>query len=674
MVELNREQAEAELADLRQRIEHHNHRYYVLDDPEISDAEYDRLMRRLIGIEQAFPDLVTVDSPSQRVGAEPLDAFGEAPHGVPMLSLDNAFDETELREFDRRCRERLALETVSYVAEPKLDGLSLNLRYENGVLVRGATRGDGRMGEDITANVRTIRSIPLRLHTADPPGMVEIRGEAVIRRRDFDTLNERRLERGERPFANPRNAAAGSLRQLDPRLAAQRPLTFFTFGVGETEGLSEESHWGVLRHLDEWGFRVNDLIQRVAGVEACLAYYQMLLERRDSLDYEIDGVVFKVDDLAQRRVRGFTARAPRWAVACKLPAREATTRVRRIEPSVGRTGVITPVAHLEPVQVGGVTVTHATLHNEDEVRRKDVREGDTVMVRRAGDVIPEVVSVVTERRQGDPPVWNMPQSCPVCGSEVLRLEGEAAHRCMGGLFCPAQRMGAIIHFASRRAMDIDGLGDKLVEQLVSKGLVKTVVDLYRLSRDDLVGLERMAEKSADNLLRALEVSKSTTLPRFLFALGISQVGEVTAQSLAQHFGDLDPIMQAGESDLVAVPDVGPVVAQSIAHFFSQPHNLEVIQGLREVGVRWEVVAGTLDDAPLTGRTFVLTGALESLTRDEAKERIEALGGRVTSSVSKKTDYVVAGADPGSKLDKAESLGVAVLDEVGFQRLLEESRS
>ncbi|MBA1148932.1 NAD-dependent DNA ligase LigA [Ectothiorhodospiraceae bacterium WFHF3C12] len=671
MTEMNREEAQSELADLRQRIEYHNHRYYVLDDPEVSDADYDRLMRRLMEIEAQFPDLVTVDSPSQRVGAEPLEAFGEAPHGIPMLSLDNAFNADELREFDRRCRERLDAEVVDYVAEPKLDGLSLNLRYEAGKLVTGATRGDGRVGEDITANVRTIRSIPLRLHTDDPPAMVEVRGEAVIRRTDFDSLNARRLDAGERPFANPRNAAAGSLRQLDPRLAAQRPLTFFTFGVGDADGLDAADHWSVLEQLRRWGFRVNELVKRVRGVQACLDYYEQLVEQRDALDYEIDGVVFKVNGLDQRRALGFTARAPRWAIAHKLPAREATTTVARIEPSVGRTGVITPVANLEPVQVGGVTVTHATLHNEDEVHRKDVREGDTVMVRRAGDVIPEVVSVVTEKRSGDPPQWRMPEACPVCGSEVLRLDEEAAHRCMGGLYCPAQRIGAIIHFASRRAMDIEGLGDKLVEQLVNEGLVKTVVDLYRLRKDDLVELERMAEKSADNLLRALEASKSTTLPRFLYALGISQVGEVTAQALARHFGDFDPLMEADEETLIEVPDIGPVVAQSIAHFFAEPHNQEVIDGLRRAGVQWEAVAGARKDAPLAGRTFVLTGSLEEMTREEAKERLQALGGKVTGSVSKKTDYVIAGADPGSKLDKAERLGLTVLDEAGFRRLLDE---
>jgi len=665
----SREQAQRELSGLRCQIEYHNHRYYVLDDPEISDADYDRLMRRLLELESAYPDLVTPDSPSQRVGAEPLEAFGEARHELPMLSLDNAFSDDELAEFDRRCRERLDAERVHYVAEPKLDGLSLNLRYKDGVLVRGATRGDGTVGEDITANVRTIRSIPLRLNARRSPGLVEVRGEVVIRLRDFEALNARRADAGERPFANPRNAAAGSLRQLDPKLAAQRPLTFFTYGTGASDGDLADSHWEILDLLSDWGFRVNGLVRRVTGMAACRDYYHELLESRDGLDYEIDGVVFKVDDLRQRESLGFTARAPRWAVAYKLPSREATTVVRSIEPSVGRTGVITPVANLAPVQVGGVTVTHATLHNEDEVRRKDVRAGDTVMVRRAGDVIPEIVSVVTEKRPRGARAWRMPTRCPVCDSEVMRLEGEAAHRCIGGLYCPAQRMGSIIHFASRRAMDIDGLGEKLVEQLVQTGLVNTVVDLFQLGRESLVELERMGEKSADNLLRSLDKAKSTSLARFLYALGISQVGEVTAQTLARHFGDLDPLMNADEETLVEVPDVGPVVARSIAHFFAQPHNREVIEDLRKAGVSWQPVEGATVDAVLAGRTFVLTGTLESMTRDEAKTRIEALGGKVTGSVSGKTDYVVVGEDPGSKRDKAESLGVKLLEERAFLELL-----
>lgn len=659
----------ARAAELRERIEYHNHRYYVLDDPVVSDADYDALLRELQALEAEHPELVTPDSPTQRVGSAPLEAFGESPHEQPMLSLGNAFSEEELAEFDRRVREGLGVEMVGYVGEPKLDGLSVNLRYEHGRLTRAGTRGDGRVGEDITANIRTIRSVPLRLLTDRPPELVEVRGEVVIRRTDFERLNAERVKRAERPFANPRNAAAGSLRQLDPRITARRPLTLFTFGTGYCSESLAATHSGVLDCLRAWGLRVNDRVEAVSGLEGCLDYHRRLAADRDRLDYEVDGAVFKVDDLAAREELGFTARAPRWAVAHKLPAREATTVVERILPSVGRTGVITPVAALEPVQVGGVTVSRATLHNLDEVRRKDVRAGDTVMVRRAGDVIPEVVSVVTENRPEGAAEWQMPAACPACGSEVVRLDEEAAHRCMGGLYCPAQRMGAILHFVSRRAMDIDGLGEKLVRQLVDTERVRTVVDLYHLTRSDLLGLERMGEKSAANLLAALERSKRTTLPRLVYALGISQVGEVTARVLAEHFGDLDPLMQADEPALTEVPDVGPVVAQSVARFFDQPHNREVIEGLRAAGVSWEPLAGGSGAGPLSGRTFVLTGSLEGYTRDEVRARIEALGGRVTASVSKKTDYVVAGADPGSKRDKAERLGVAILDEGGLRELI-----
>ncbi|WP_440996852.1 NAD-dependent DNA ligase LigA [Arhodomonas sp. SL1] len=658
-------------AELRETIAYHNHRYYVLDAPEISDAEYDALLRELQALEHAHPDLVTPDSPTQRVGAPPLEAFEEARHELPMLSLGNVFSEAELLEFDRRVRERAGA-AVAYVCEPKLDGLSVNLRYEDGVLVGAATRGDGRVGEDITVNVRTIRSVPLRLDSEEAPSLVEVRGEVVIRKSDFERLNARREREGERPFANPRNAAAGSLRQLDSRITARRPLTFFTFGVGACTATLAETHSGVLERLGDWGFRVNEHVQRVEDIDGCLAYYRWLLERRDELDYEIDGVVYKVDDLAVRERLGFTARAPRWAAAHKLPAREATTVVEDILPSVGRTGVITPVADLEPVEVGGVTVSRATLHNLDEVRRKDVRIGDTVMVRRAGDVIPEITAVVTERRPEGAEPWEMPGQCPVCGSEVIRLDDEAAHRCVGGLYCPAQRMGALLHFVSRRAMDIDGLGEKLVTQLVEREMVRTAADLYHLDARRLSGLERMGEKSAANLIAAIDASRETTLARFLYALGISHVGEVTAQTLAEHFGSLEAIMAADQEALEAVPDVGPVVAQSVAHFFAQPHNREVIEALREAGVHWpEPKTAPADEAPLAGKTFVLTGTLEGYTRDEARARVEALGGKVTGSVSGKTDYVVAGADPGSKRDKAEALGVTVLDEAAFRNLIGE---
>lgn len=667
----DREAAEKRAESLREEIDQHNYRYYVLDQPSVSDAEYDRLMNELRAIEKQWPELQTEDSPTQRVGAPPLDAFETVQHQVPMLSLDNAFSDDDLRDFDRRIRERLDVEEVRYVAEPKLDGLSVSLRYLDGRLHIGATRGDGATGENITTNVRTIKSVPLKLRGEGWPNRLEVRGEVVIRREDFAKFNEARAEAGEKTFANPRNAAAGSLRQLDSRETAKRPLTFFTFGVGESDDKIADRHADVLKKLKDWGFLVNDQVKTVTGVDACLNYYRRMIDVRDELPYEIDGVVYKVDDLAAREKLGFTSRAPRWAVAHKLPAVEATTRLNRIFPSVGRTGVITPVADLEPVEVGGVTVSRATLHNIDEVRRKDVREGDTVMVRRAGDVIPEITTVVTEKRPKDAREWEMPNACPVCGSEVIRLEGEAAHRCTGGLYCPAQRMGALIHFASRKAMDIDGLGDKLIEQLVDRDMVKSPADLFYLDKADIEGLERMAEKSAQNLLDAFDKAKDTTLARFIYALGISQVGNVTGQTLARHFGTLDALMQADEEALVEVPDVGPVVAQSIAHFFRQPHNREVIERLLEAGIHWpEVEVVRAEAQPLAGKTFVLTGALADMTRDEAAEAIAARGGKVTGSVSKKTDYVVVGESPGSKRDKAEKLGVTILDEAALNALLD----
>lgn len=657
-------------AALRRLIDYHNYRYYVLDQPEIADIEYDQLMRELLALEAAHPELVTPESPTQRVGAAPLTAFGPAAHEIPMLSLDNVFNDEGLAEFDRRVRERLGVEHVAYVAEPKLDGSSLNLRYEHGLLVRAGTRGDGVTGEDITANVRTMPTVPLRLRGDNPPALVEVRGEVVIRIQDFAELNARRLEAGERPFANPRNAAAGSLRQLDPKITASRPLTFFPYGLGAVSEPVSLSHWEILELLGAWGFRVNERLQHVQDFEGMRAYAAEMLEQRAQLPFEIDGVVYKVDDLEQRELLGSTSRAPRWAIAYKLPATEATTKLLDIIASVGRTGVVTPVADLQPVAVGGVIVSRATLHNLDEVRRKDVRIGDTVMVRRAGDVIPEITTVVLEQRPAEAPQWDMPTQCPVCGAEVMRIEGEAAHRCIGGLFCPAQRVGALLHFASRKAMDIEGLGEKLVEQLVEYDLVKNVADLYHLERKELLTLERMGERSSDKLLAAVEGSKQTTLPRLIYALGISQVGQVTATQLAQHFGDLDPLMQASEEELVEVPDVGPVVARSIAHFFAQEDNREVIAQLRAAGVHWPVIERPAADSALSGKVFVLTGTLESLTRDEAGERIEALGGKVTGSVSKKTDYVVAGERAGSKLTRAQQLGVAVLDEAAFLALLE----
>lgn len=669
MASVERAVAERRAAALRGRIEHHNYRYYVLDDPQISDADYDALMRELQTLEADYPELITADSPTQRVGAKPVEAFGEARHGIPMLSLDKVFDEERLCDFDRRVRERLGVNRVAYMAGPKLDGLSVNLRYERGLLTRGGTRGDGQVGEDITANIRTLHTIPLRLRGEGWPDLIEVRGEVVIRKVDFERLNRIRLEAGERPFANPRNAAAGSLRQLDPKITARRPLTLFTFGVGQCEELVADRQSLILERLRDWGFRVYKRVQVVDGMEECLAYYRCLMGLRDELPFEIDGVVYKVDDLESQQRLGFTARAPRWAIAYKLPAREAISVVLDIEPSVGRTGVITPVARLEPVQVGGVIVRYATLHNEDEVRRKDVRIGDTIMLRRAGDVIPEITGVMRERRPPGAQSWCMPSTCPVCGAEVMRLEDQAAHRCIGGLYCAAQRMGAILHFASRRAMDIDGLGEKLVEQLVSRGLIATVADLYSLEHAQLVELERMGEKSADNLLLAIDVSRATTLARFLYALGIPEVGEVTAKRLAEHYGGLDTLMGATEEALTRVPDIGPVVAQHLTHFFAQPHNREVVEALRRAGIRWQPPTAGARGKPLAGRNFVLTGTLEGYTREEAQERIEALGGRVTGSVSKNTDYVVVGDSPGAKREKAAQLGIELLDETAFRQLI-----
>lgn len=658
------------IARLRDEINHHNYRYYVLDEPIVSDAEYDRLLRELQALEAAHPHLITPDSPTQRVGGTPQKAFGEVRHAVPMLSLGNAFTDQDIEDFDRRIRERLEVDVVEYIAEPKLDGLSLSLRYEHGALVQAATRGDGEVGEDVTANARTIRNVPLRLRGTACPEVVEVRGEVVIRKDDFNRLNEERLAKEGKVFANPRNAAAGSVRQLDARITAARPLSFFPWGLGYCSQRLAARDSEEMARLGEWGFRNSNELALVKGVEGITAYYADIGKRRDALAYEIDGVVYKVDDLAARKKLGFTAKAPRWAIAHKYPAREETTWVEDIEASVGRTGVITPVAHLKPVAVGGVIVSRATLHNQDEVDRKDVRRGDTIIVRRAGDVIPEVVGVVKEKRPAGTRRWHMPKACPICGAEVERLENEAAHRCTGGLFCPAQRMGAIEHFAARGAMDIAGLGEKLVQQLVDAGLVETVADLYALTREQLIELERMGEKSADNLVRAIEKSKSTSLPRFLYALGIPQVGEATAKQLARHFNDLAPLLDASEEVLQRIQDVGPVVAQAIAHFFQQAHNRDVINALLKAGVHWPKTNSAGDGQALAGKTFVITGTLASMTRDEASERIEGLGGRVSGSVSRKTSYVVVGEEAGSKLAKAQLLGITTLDEKAFLALLE----
>ncbi|MBI3562262.1 MAG: NAD-dependent DNA ligase LigA [Gammaproteobacteria bacterium] len=661
----------SKLQQLRDTISLHNYRYYVLDAPEIPDAEYDRLLRELQTLESAYPELITPDSPSQRVGAAPLKEFAEVTHAVPMLSLNNAFNDQEVEDFDRRVRERSGVSEVVYTAEPKLDGLAISLVYENAVLVRGATRGDGYSGEDVTQNIRTIHSVPLRLLGAAVPRRIEIRGEVIMTKQGFAKLNQDQQHKQEKIFANPRNAAAGSLRQLDPRITAARPLVFYAYGIGEIAAneLSRQ-HSDMLKHLQSYGLRVSPDIQVVTGLQGCIEYYHYIANKRDALEYAIDGVVYKVDDLQLQESLGFVSRAPRWALAHKFPAQEEMTRVLAIDIQVGRTGTLTPVARLEPVFVGGVTVTNATLHNQDEIERKDVRVGDTVIVRRAGDVIPEVASVVLSQRPGDTVLFKMPAQCPVCGSQVIRLENEAAARCSGGLFCAAQRKQAIKHFAGRRAMDIEGLGEKLIDQLVDTGMIHDSADLYLLGFEQIAGLERMGDKSAQNLLDALQKSKSTTLPRFLFALGIRQVGESTAKALALYFGKLAPIMQADVIMLQQVPDVGPVVAQSIASFFAEPHNRGVIEKLRHCGIHWPDIEVTARaPLPLKGKTFVITGSLVSMGREAVKERLEALGAKVSGSVSKKTDYVIVGVDPGSKASKAQELGIPILEEAKLLALL-----
>jgi DNA ligase (NAD+) len=662
---------------LRKEINYHNRQYYVFDEPEIPDVAYDRLLRELQQLESQYPQLITLDSPTQRVGDKPLDGFEEVVHRLPMLSLGNAFGEEEMGEFERRIRDRLKLDVdqaIRYLAEPKLDGLAVNLRYQQGRLVQAATRGDGSRGEDVTSNVRTIKAIPLSLQGDDWPEVLEVRGEVFMPHEGFEALNKRAREKGEKGFVNPRNAAAGSLRQLDPRLTAQRPLSFYTYGLGEVvpASIADEQSTSI-RRLRQWGLPISPLHEVVTGMEGCIDYFQRILRQRDTLPYDIDGVVFKVDDLQLQQQLGFVSRAPRWAIAYKFPAQEEMTQVETIEFQVGRTGAVTPVARLSPVFVGGVTVSNATLHNMDEVMRKDVRPGDTVIVRRAGDVIPEVVSVVMDRRQDNAQSVTMPTTCPVCAADIIKPEGEAVARCSGGLYCPAQRKEALKHFASRKAMDIEGLGDKLVDQLVEQALVDTPADLFRLTLEQLSALERMAEKSAQNLLQSLEKSKSTTLDRFLFALGIREVGEATAQSLANQFATLDAIEQADEETLQETPDVGPIVAARIHSFFRQSHNREVIEQLLEAGIHWPAIeAQTADYQPLSGKTVVITGTL-SKPRDEIKQVLQRLGAKVTGSVSKKTDYLLAGDAAGSKLTKAEKLGVAILDEAALQDLLEQNQ-
>ena len=663
---------------LRETIERHNYYYYVLDEPTVPDAEFDQLFLELQRLEQHYPELITPESPTQRVGSASLKEFSQVIHRTPMLSLSNAFEETEVISFDRRVCQGLEAGEIEYAVEPKFDGLAVSLCYENGLLVTGATRGDGFTGEDVTVNLRTIKSIPL--HFTDGiqgATSLEVRGEVVMLKADFERLNQHQRDRGEKEFMNPRNAAAGSLRQLDPAITATRRLTFFAYGVGTYEGSDVpcDKHSQMMDYLASLHFLVAKERRVVSGAAGLMAYYHEIGTIRERLPYDIDGVVYKVNDLVQQERLGSVSRAPRFALAHKFPAQEAVTELLGINVQVGRTGALTPVARLEPVLVGGVTVTNATLHNEDEIGRKDVMIGDHVIVRRAGDVIPEVVAVVMQRRPSTARNFIMPDHCPVCGARAVRLPGEAATRCTGGLFCPAQRKQALLHFVSRRAMDIEGLGDKLVEQLVDHAIVKTPVDIYKLDVTLLSSLDRMAKKSADNVVKAIEKSKDTTLARFIYALGIRNVGETTAKELAYYFGNLEQLMTADEERLRQVPDIGPVVAQSIINFFSEMHNREVIEKLRATGVHWQEGVSTKRTKTIEGRvidkTFVLTGALPSLSREEVKERIELAGGKVTGSVSKKTDYVIAGDDPGSKYDKAIELGITILDEAQLLQLLQD---
>ena len=675
---------------LRERIADANHRYYVLDEPTITDAEYDRLMRELEALEGEHPELRTADSPTQRIGAAPSREFAEVRHSIPMLSLANAFTDEEVHDFMRRIRDRIGREQLEFSVEPKFDGLAISLHYENGVFVRGATRGDGESGEDVTANLRTIKSIPLRLRGREFAKVLEVRGEVYMPRAGFEKYNEKaRASDGKiKPLINPRNAAAGSLRQLDPRVTASRPLAFYAYAVGVVEGGAlPPKHSQMMHKLRDWGLPVSPLVDVADGAEGCLDYYRRIGAQRDQLPFDIDGVVYKLNDLSAQRELGFVGRTPRWAIAHKFPAQEQTTIVEDIIVNIGRTGAATPAAKLKPVFVGGVTVTNATLHNADQVARLDVRVGDTVIVRRAGDVIPEVVSVVPGLRPPHARAWQMPAHCPVCGSAIVRAEGESVARCTGGLTCAAQRVQSLFHFASRRAMDIEGLGERYIEQLCDFDYVHSVADLYKLTLEDLLQMKRRADerdgttpetvrsgkvatKWAENLVGAIAHSKQTTLDRFLYALGIPDVGEATAKALARHFGSLDPLLHASETDLIEVPDVGPIMAAHIVTFFAEPHNREAIAQLRAAGVAWrDAPPQRKAEGPLSGKTVVLTGTLAALTRDEAKEKLEALGAKVSGSVSKKTSFVVAGSEAGSKLDKAQELGVEIWDEAQLLKFL-----
>jgi DNA ligase (NAD+) len=653
--------------ELRRLIEHHNYSYYVLDDPEVPDAEYDRLMRELETIESDFPELVTADSPTQRVSGTPMDGFETVLHRVPMLSLGNAFSDDEVADFQRRVSQGLERDDITFVAEPKLDGVAISLTYVEGLLTTAATRGDGERGEDVTANVRTIRAVPLKLHGDGWPSLLEVRGEIYMPRAGFEIFNRKAVKKGEKPLVNPRNGAAGSLRQLDPRLTAKRPLAFFAYSTATRDHLPD-TQFETLARLRDWGIPVNPEVRLVRGLDGCLDYHKRMEALRPGLGYDIDGVVYKVDRFDQQGFLGFVSKAPRWALAHKFPAEEEMTRLLDIDIQVGRTGALTPVARLEPVFVGGVTVTNATLHNEDEIRRKDVRSGDWVVVRRAGDVIPEVARAIHQRRQTELAEFQMPDTCPECGSAVERVEGEAVTRCTGGLICPAQRKHSIRHFATRKAMDIEGLGDKLIDQLVETGLVHTVADLYHLNHEQIASMERMGGKSAENLLKALEASKEPPLDRLLYALGIREVGEVTAHSLAAYFKTMEALQEADEETLVEVSDVGPIVASHVAAFFQQEDNRMVIQALQDAGVDWQALEDKTGEQPLAGETWVLTGAL-SMPRIQAKNLLESLGAKVTGTVSAKTSTLLAGEAAGSKLAKAQKLGVRVISESDFVEYL-----
>ncbi len=659
---------------LKSELNQYNHAYYVLDDPSVPDSEYDRLMRELQDIETKYAELQTPDSPSQRVGGKALDSFSQVKHEVPMLSLDNAFSDTEMVDFERRIKDRINLaqgQNLTYACEPKLDGVAVSLIYQKGLLIRGATRGDGSVGEDITANVRTIKSIPLRLQGDDYPELLEVRGEIYMPRDGFNEFNTKAREAGDKPFVNPRNAAAGSLRQLDSKITATRPLEMCAYSVGQYQGDQKpDSHFAMLKLLGTLGFKINQHIKQVESIDACEDYYQYLNGLRDQLDYDIDGIVYKVNDFKLQQRLGFVAKAPRWAIARKFPAQEEMTRLLDVEFQVGRTGAVTPVARLEPVFVGGVTVGNATLHNADEINRLGVCIGDTVIVRRAGDVIPQIAKVVLEKRPQDAQPIVFPDRCPVCQSSVKRVEGEAVARCTGGLFCGAQTKEAIKHYASRKAMDIDGLGDKLVDALVDHELIYSIADLYELKLEKLINLERMAQKSAENLLNSIEASKQTTLAKFLYALGIREVGEATAQTLANNFGTLDAVIAATVEQLLDVEDVGPVVASHIVDFFRNPDNLSIVEAIRNFGVQWKDIDQTAQALPLKGQTWVLTGTLETMSRAEAKDRLQQFGAKVAGSVSAKTHAVVAGPGAGSKLNKAQALGIQVLTEESMIEFLD----